>query len=111
MRYFTALVIVLLISSCTTTFRPWNLSAIKAGMDRAQVVHILGKPDATEMKDGSEYLHYIYQEDFNPSPASVPFYDQNSERVFRDLNDRSSFKQYEYVVILADGQVINYKEL
>lgn len=111
MRYFLACVVILLVAGCSTTFRPWSLSEIKEGMDRDQVVRILGNPDSTEFKNGGEHLHYLYQEDRSSAPDSVPFYDQNSELAFRDLNNRRIFKQYEYVVILVDGKVINYKEL
>ncbi len=111
MRYLLPLVAVLLVSGCSTTFRPWNLSEVQEGMDREQVVAILGNPDFTEIKDGTEQLHYLYQEDYNPSSTPVPFADQNSESAYRELNNENAFKQYEYVVILADGKVINYKEL
>ena len=41
----------------------------------------------------------------------IPFYNQDMNRAFRDLNTKQAFKEYEYVVILVDGKVINYKEL
>ena len=111
MRYVLPVVAFLLVSGCATPFRPWNLSEIKEGMDRAQVVQILGNPDFTETKDGTEQLHYLYQEDYNPSSTPVPFSGQNSEMAYRDLDNDKAFRQYEYVVILSDGKVINYKEI
>jgi len=111
MRYFPALALVLVAAGCSTTFRPWNLSEIDEGMDRTQVVQVLGKPDFSESKDGAEHLHYLYREDYNPSSAAVPFYNENTERAFRDLENEAVFREYEYVVILVDGKVINYKEL
>jgi len=111
MRYLLPAVAFLLVSGCATAFRPWNLSEIEEGMDRTQVVALLGNPDFTEAKDGTEQLHYLYREDYNPSSTPVPFSDQNSDKVYRDLDNEKAFKQYEYVVILSDGKVINYKEL
>lgn len=111
MRYLSAFIAVFMLAGCTTPFRPWNLSHVQEGMDRSDVIAILGPPESIEEKDGAEYLHYSYQEDYNPSSASIPFYEIDSDRAFRDLETERAFKQYEYVVILTDGKVINYKEI
>ena len=102
---------LLLITGCATTFRPWNLSRVHEGMDRSEVVQILGEPDFTEIKDGTEQMHYSYQEDYNPGANTTPFYAENTEMAFRELEKGTAFKEYEYVVILADGKVVNYLEL
>ncbi len=111
MKTLVLLGISLVIAGCTTPFRPWNLSEIREGMDREQVIRILGQPDTVEFQDGAEYLHYVYQEDYNPSLSAEPFYNMDSERAFQALDSGEAFKQYEYVVILTEGKVINYKEL
>lgn len=111
MRYSTVAVAALLLAGCATTFRPWNLSQVQEGMPRDEVVRILGDPDSTEMKDGAEHLFYTYREDYNPIPTSSGMYDQDIDRAFRDINRENAFKEYQYVVILVDGRVINYKQL
>lgn len=111
LRYFLPLSVVLCMAGCTTPFRPWNLSDVHEGMDRDQVVRLLGNPDSTEVEDGAENLHYIYREDYNPTMKVDPFSDTDPERAFRDLNSQRMFKKFEYVVILVDGKVSNYKEL
>lgn len=104
------MVACLIISGCTTTFRPWNLSQIHEGMGREQVVMILGDPDFTEVRNGVEEMHYSYQEDYNPSAASIPFYDEKTDMAFRDLENGRRFRQYEYVVTLEKGTVTGYEE-
>ena len=110
MRYSIVLASALLLAGCTTNFRPWNLSAVTEGMERDQVVQLLGPPDFVENKDGTEYLHYTYREDYNPASIYIPA-GQDNDRAFRDLDSEKPFQEYEYVVILTDGKVINYKEL
>ncbi len=111
MRPLLLLAVALIIAGCATPFRPWNLSEIREGMARRQVETVLGSPDYTETKDGADYLHYIYQEDYNPMSTANAFPDMDNDRAFKDLNSERIFKKYEYVVILVDGKVINYKEL
>lgn len=111
MRHFVVMAIVMALAGCATTFRPWNLSQIQEGMEREQVVQILGQPDSSEIEDGSELLRYTYQENYNPSSASVPFYGDNPDLAFEDLENGRRFRQYEYVVILVNGKVAGYKEL
>ena len=110
MNYVLSLFASLLIAGCSTPFRPWNLSEIEEGMSRDQVEQVLGQPDYIEVKDGAEYLHYTYQEDYNPSLSPEMIYEDN-DRAFQELNTLRAFRKYEYVVILVDGRVINYKEL
>lgn len=110
-RYAPGLIALFVVAGCATTFRPWNLSMIREGMDRGEVVQILGEPDFTEVREGGEAMHYTYQEDYNPSSASIPFYDTNSDMAFRDLNNGRRFRQYEYVVTLNEGKVTGYREL
>jgi outer membrane protein assembly factor BamE (lipoprotein component of BamABCDE complex) len=103
-------VTLVLLSGCTTTFRPWLLSDVQEGMDRAQVEAILGTPDSVTMQDGAEYLHYIYSEGYNPSlsSSSALAYDANAEFQVREIKE--SFKEHRYAVKLVDGKVLSYKE-
>ena len=112
MRYLLSLGAVLILTGCATTFRPWSLSEVTEGMDRSEVVQILGEPDYVFVKDSAEHLRYTYQEDFSPSsmPADMS-YD-------RPINDTRTAMQLErslqvlvYDVILVDGKVLNYKEV
>jgi len=112
MRYFLVLGAVLILVGCATTFRPWSLSEVTEGMDRSEVIQILGEPDYVFVKDGAEHLRYTYQEDFIPysMPADIA---QD-----RPINDQIHTTQIErsmevlvYDVILLDGKVLNYKEV
>ena len=103
--------IVALLAGCSTTFRPWNLSEIKEGMDRAQVTEVLGEPDSIEMKNNAEFLYYSYREDNNVSPADSDFQAYDANRELRELQIQSRFKEYKYVVKMVDGKVQTYKEL
>lgn len=112
MRYYLSLSAVLILTGCATTFRPWSLSEVTEGMDRSEVVQILGEPDYVFVKDGAEHLRYTYQEDFMPS--SMPA-DINHDRAF---DEQMHIRQIErsmqilmYDVILVDGKVLNYKEV
>lgn len=97
---------------CATTFRPWRLSEVEEGMDRTQVVRILGEPDSVEMKNGAEFLYYSYREDYNPSPANTDIRaDDATTHEFRKQQIMQSLKEYRYAVKLVDGKVQNYKEL
>ncbi len=105
----TVLVVALiLLAGCATTFRPWKLSEVEEGMTRTQVVQILGEPDSVETKDGSEFLHYSYREDYNPPPP-------DDTLQARDATNRRLQKQglgeSRYAVKMVDGKVQSYKEL
>jgi outer membrane protein assembly factor BamE (lipoprotein component of BamABCDE complex) len=98
----------LLVAGCATTFKPWKLSEVQEGMDRDQVVKLLGDPDYTETKDGSEYLYYSFTED--PTPPSSAYNDPEAlERRANELN--RTLDEHKYQVVLMDGKMINYKEL
>ena len=111
MRYFLALASVIMLAGCASTFRPWNLSRIEDGMDRSQVVEILGEPDFTVMQDGAEHLHYIYREDAHPPLSDGMPYESSLEQEMDAKRIQRSLKQYEYDVILMDDKVVNYKEV
>lgn len=110
-RYFLALAAVAAIAGCATTFRPWLLSEVHEGMSKEQVVKVLGEPDFVEMKDGTEHLHYTYREDYNPSLSADTSYEADATRELRAMEVKRSMEEYHYVVIFADGKVVNYKEL
>lgn len=112
LNYISFAAVLVLLVGCATTFRPWKLSEVQEGMDKSQVVKILGEPDSVEMKEGAEFLHYAYSEDYNPTPASADI--QPSDAVALSLRDqeiKKSFKEYRYVVKLVDGKVQTYKEI
>ena len=108
MGYLLAVSAALLLASCATTFRPWKLSEVQEGMERAQVLRILGEPDLAVMKDGAEYLRYTYREDYN---LPVVPHEADASRAMQDLDVGRNFKEYTYEVMLIDGKVLNYKEL
>lgn len=61
---------VLLLTSCIHgTFKGSMLSSISPGMNKAEVLRVLGKPDSTAGSSGVEVLHYeedkrFYQFDY-----------------------------------------------
>lgn len=110
-KYLLPVVVLGLLFGCATTFRPWKLSEIKEGMDKPQVIKVLGEPDAEETKDGVESLYYSYRENYNPSPAADSIRSREASRELRDQQIKQSLKKYSYVVKLVNGKVQTYKEL
>jgi len=103
---------LVLLAGCATTFRPWKLSEVEEGMDRAHVVGILGEPDSAEMKDGAEFLYYSYREDYNPTSSDgINIRSDGPDQKLRDQQVKNSLKEYHYSVKLVNGKVQNYKEL
>lgn len=112
MKYFLALGAALILSGCATTFRPWSLSEVTEGMDRDQVVQLLGEPDYVFIKDGAEHMRYSYQEDFTPSSMPVDMANDGAINQKRQaMRIERSLNTVEYDVILIDDKVINYKEV
>jgi hypothetical protein len=111
MKHTAAVVALVLLAGCATTFRPWKLSEVEEGMDRAQVVHILGEPDFVETKDGAELLHYSYREDYNPPLTIDAHAPDAANRGLQNQQIQQGLKQYKYAVKLVDGKVQDYKEL
>lgn len=109
MTIISAAVGLLLIAGCATTFKPWKLSDVREGMDKSEVIGILGAPDSSETKDGAEYLYYTYREELAPR-ASVSL--ETAEGVDRRVDELNrTIKEYKYSVILVEGRVVSYKEL
>lgn len=109
MSTFSAVLALLILAGCATTFKPWSLSKVQEGMEREQVTRILGEPDYTVNKDGAEYLYYTYREDLPPvSDVSL----ETNEGIERRAKafDRT-LKDYKYEVMMVDGKMVNYKEL
>jgi len=102
-------VAVLLIAGCATTFKPWKLSEIEEGMERDQVLKILGTPDFMVTEDGAEHLYFTYTEDLAPASDVTLKTQEDIDRRVKAF-DRS-LKEYKYDVILVDGKVLNYKEV
>lgn len=103
-----AATVSLLIAGCSTSFKPWQLSDVKEGMNKEQIVKILGKPDYTEEKDGAEYLYYSYTEDLTPASTTLDTTD-SVERRAEELSRTLSESKFE--VVMVDGKMINYKAL
>ena len=110
-RHVALVLSLVLLTGCATTFRPWKLSEIGEGMTRAEVVRILGEPDFVEIKNGAEFLHYSYRENYSPSLSSDPRYTYDADGRFQIQQMRRSLKEYKYAVKLVDGRVQDYKEL
>lgn len=110
-KQITLVATLVLLMGCATTFRPWNLSEISEGMDRAQVVQILGEPDSTEQKEGEELLYYSYREDRSPSFQNDTIQAYEANRDIEKQQIKKSLEEYKYVVTLVDGKVANYKEI
>lgn len=93
---------------CATSFKPWKLSDVHEGMNRNEVIAVLGEPDFTENRDGAEYLYYTYQEEARGSGYSDPMH-QDMERKAEELTRILSETKYE--VVIVDGKMISYKEV
>jgi len=98
---YISLALIALLVGCATTFRPWEFSEVKEGMDRAQVVKIIGEPDRVESKAGSETLYYSYHEAYDPT----------SDDGMRDSQVKRSMKTRNYEVKIVDGKVQTAKEV
>ena len=105
------IVSLVLLAGCATTFRPWKLSEVEKGMDKAQVVGILGEPDSSETRNGAEFLYYSYREDYNPPPANTDIHAAGATRTLQEQQIKRSLQEYKYVVKLVDGKVQDYREL
>jgi outer membrane protein assembly factor BamE (lipoprotein component of BamABCDE complex) len=92
MKYILSVIALGLLLGCSTTFRPWKLSEVKEGMDRAQVIRILGEPNSVETKDGAETLLYTYSEDYNPPPSSNSVQSKDAVQKIQDQKIKNSFK-------------------
>jgi outer membrane protein assembly factor BamE (lipoprotein component of BamABCDE complex) len=100
-----------LLFGCATSFRPWLLSEVTEGMGRDQVLATLGEPEHIEVVGHAEHLHYTYQEDYTPMLGASDFGTMDMNSPFQQKQVDRSLEVYHYVVILAEGKVINYKEL
>lgn len=110
-KYTVFTVALICLMGCTTAFRPWLLSDVKEGMDREQVVSILGSPDSSEIKDGAEYLYYTYAQGYNPSFSNSSIEEDIAFSKMRDNEIKESFAEYKYAVKLVDGKLQGYKEI
>lgn len=111
-KHIPLVVALSLLVGCATTFRPWKLSEIEEGMEKAHVVKVLGEPDSVEAKDdGEELLYYSYHENYNPAPADADLRAADANRAFQEQQLERSLREYKYVVTLVDGKVQAYKEI
>ena len=111
MKYAVWVVALVFLAGCATTFRPWSLSEVEAGMSRDQVIHILGEPDFTDTDHGVEVLHYTYMENYNPPLSDDSIHANTTSRRQWDRQMEQGFKEYRYAVKLIDGKVQSYREV
>ncbi|HEY5653281.1 MAG TPA: hypothetical protein VIR63_02800 [Pontiella sp.] len=97
------------LAGCATTFQPWSLSKVEEGMERDQVVQLLGIPESSFVTNGIERLLYTYRED--PISADDPLLDASTQFKTAAKRFDETLKEYRYVVILNNGKVSGYKEL
>ena len=97
---YISLALIALLVGCATTFRPWEFAEVKEGMDRAQVVKIIGEPDRVESKDGAEILYYSYHEAYDPTSTDG----------IQDSQVKRSMKTRNYEVKIVDGKVQTAEE-
>lgn len=109
MRITAVLAVASLLFGCATTFKPWKLSEVKEGMDRAEVIAVLGEPDSAETRDGGEYLYYSFQEELAPAPEVSLETPEGIDRRVEEFN--RVLEETRYEVVLVDGKLINYKQL
>ena len=100
-KHISYIALFALLVGCATTLKPWKFSEVKEGMDRAQVVEIIGEPDRVESKDGAELLYYSYNQDYDPI----------SGEAIQANQAKRSMKTQNYVVTMVDGKVQSAKEL
>ncbi len=110
-RTYIAAAVVLLLTGCMTTFRPWKLSEVKEGMNKGEIVALLGNPDSIEIKEGEESLYYSYRENYNSPLSGNPSDKYENSRALQEHDFRQSLKTYNYVVTLVGGRVTSYKEV
>lgn len=102
--------LTIFISGCTTSFRPWKLSDVHEGMEKSEVLNILGDPDSTMTTNGVEYLNYSYHESYNPPVKMEDNTSDDITRNFKENQIKETFKEYNYSVKIVDGKVQDYSE-
>lgn len=97
MKHISFIAVFALLIGCATPFRSGNASKIKEGMNKAQVVKIIGNPDGVEWKDGAEFLHYSHRE--------------NTQKKGWRKQPQHTQQTRNYVVMLVEGKVQSAKEV
>ena len=93
LKLLMALVLAGLIADCATSSK--KLNQISVGMNKAEVIKILGAPESTRANRGIEFLIYTLTERIaKPGEAPLPFPIQG-----------------QYFVKLVDGRVESYGNL
>ena len=108
-RIIISVAVAFLIAGCATTFKPWKLSEVNEGMERDQVVKILGAPDYAVNKDGAEYIYYTYREELAPMSDVSLETEAGIERRVEKFN--RTLKENKYEIKLVDDKVVTHKEL
>ena len=72
MRLLMIMVMVGLVASCATSSK--KLNQISVGMNKAEVITLLGPPESTRANQGVEFLIYTFTERIaKPGEAPLPF--------------------------------------
>tara|TARA_A200000113_G_scaffold209171_2_gene208032 strand:- start:96 stop:440 length:345 start_codon:yes stop_codon:yes gene_type:complete len=105
----TTLSVLLFITGCSITFKPWVLSNLTSGMTVDQVERQLGQPDRISHKDDTVIYHYTYTEPIALQQENIIRQDDYTVLPRRD-EPRLEIKTYTYEVLFVDGKLMNYKE-
>ena len=103
-KYLAGLIALTFLAGCSTTssFRPWKVEEVNAGMNRQEVIQLLGTPDAAELTDNKELLTYSYQEGFDAPESNQPPLPPGFESLEKSkLNMETEI----YTITLVDGVV------
>lgn len=106
--YIPSVLLIGLLLGCATTFRPWKLSEVQTGMEREQVILLLGNPDRTGIEEGVELLYYSYSESYNQLD-DLSFSETDTD--LQKQIQKRKLSENRYVVKLVDGKVLDYTEL
>ena len=104
-NYLALVVVAGFLFGCATTFYPQELSKLKPGMNRENIVLLLGEPDSSKKTTtGGEVLVYTYREDY--------VHDSNDDSFssLRKKQFEKSLKTDTYIVNLVDGKMVDYKK-
>ena len=109
-QYFLSVVSVGFLLGCATTFQPSELSKLKVGMNRDEILLLLGKPDSSKkIANGGEILVYTYCEDYVHNSDDDSFSTTYSSSLEKRQFEKS-LKTDTYVVHLVDGKMVDYKK-